>query len=413
MTTIDQTNTGEKDQDAAVLRSHLVDKLRDEQFLRTERVEQAMQTVQRHLFLPEETTARAYEDDHVVTKWAADGKALSSASAPWIVAAMLEDLDVQPGQRVLEIGAGTGYNAALVRELVGPTGSVTSIDIDADVVETARQNLTSAGYDDIHLVTGDGAEGHSAHAPFDRIVATAGCWDIPAAWWEQLTKSGRLVIPLRWRGDSRIVAFGRDGDRLISERIFMGGFIPMRDHGSERTFTVGPNDAITVTCDSDQDINRDALTGVFEQERSESWSGVTVKDGEPWDVLWLRMASYEAGACRLTTTRDAIAAGHVPEDLPPWTHALVEGTSLAYFTTRSAPEERRCELGTSGYGPAGQELADRISDHIRAWGPDRAATPTITAWRTKPDTSTAYPIISKVNTCLIAEESSPQLPSHR
>ncbi|MGH3932646.1 MAG: hypothetical protein ACRDTF_22035 [Pseudonocardiaceae bacterium] len=103
-------------------------------------VEAAMRAVPRHLFIPDSPAERAYSNENIVTCRDAEGVAVSSASAPGVVAGMLEQLDVQPGHRVLEIGAGTGYNAALLAQLVGPAGQVTTVDIDdrRDARITAR-----------------------------------------------------------------------------------------------------------------------------------------------------------------------------------------------------------------------------------------------------------------------------------
>ncbi|MGH3885395.1 MAG: methyltransferase domain-containing protein [Pseudonocardiaceae bacterium] len=103
-----------------------------------------------------------------------------------------------PGHRVLEIGAGTGYNAALLAHLVGPAGKVTTVDIDSKVVRGARECLAAAGYRGVSVVCGDGEFGYSDHAPYDRIVVTAGAWDLPPAWVDQLAAGGRLVVPLRF-----------------------------------------------------------------------------------------------------------------------------------------------------------------------------------------------------------------------
>lgn len=392
------------DTPASALRDHLIDTLVDTGHVRTPRVEKTLRKIPRHRFLPGVKLTEAYTDLPVVTKWSADdsSRALSSASAPWIVADMLEDLDLQPGHRVLEIGAGTGYNAALIAELVGPTGTVTTIDIDPDITARAKTNLAATNFTMIRVITGDGAAGYPQGAPFDRIIATAGCWDIPPAWWDQLTNDGRLVLPLRWRGDSRIVAFTRTGQYMTADTIRAGGFIPMRDHHDENVFAIA-DAAATIQCDPDQDITQDNLTDIFQQARTESWSDVTVRNGESWDVVWLRMASYEPRACRLTTTSEAIAAGHVPADLLTWTHAIAEHDSLAYVTTRRIlGTDSHWEIGAAGYGRDGQELADRICGHIREWNPDRTAIPTITISRTETDAAPAYPIIPKPSGHIVA-----------
>ncbi|MEU6745221.1 methyltransferase domain-containing protein [Spirillospora sp. NPDC046719] len=214
-------------------RAHLVNHLTEAGDLRTPAIQAALRTVPRHLFVPSVPLADAYADRVLVTRRDVDGTALSSASQPSIVANMLEQAQPSPGARVLEIGAGTGYNAALLRHLVGPDGHVTTIDVLADVADDARRNLTAAGYDDVDALTGDGAAGAPDAAPFDLIVVTTGAWDIPAAWWAQFAPTGRIVVPLRWRGLTQSLALDHapaQADRpahLTSRSMYLCGFIPM------------------------------------------------------------------------------------------------------------------------------------------------------------------------------------------
>ncbi|MFC4010527.1 methyltransferase domain-containing protein, partial [Nonomuraea purpurea] len=166
-----ETNTARKEEGTdRAFRDAMVDKLRDWGGVRTAPVEAAMRAVPRHVFVPEASLEQAYGHDSVITHRDENGRAISSASGPGVVAAMLEQLDVQPGDRVLEIGAGTGYNAALVAELSGPGGHVTAVDIGADIVAGARRGLTAAGFDRVKVVHGDGAAGHPEDAPYDRII---------------------------------------------------------------------------------------------------------------------------------------------------------------------------------------------------------------------------------------------------
>jgi protein-L-isoaspartate(D-aspartate) O-methyltransferase len=199
---------------AEVLRAQLVDQLRERQVIRTCRVEAAMRATPRHLFLPGTPVEAAYADQAVVTKRDPAGASLSSASQPAIVAMMLEQLDVQPGHRILEIGAGTGYNAALLACLAGPSGQVTTIDLDADVVAGAHNGLAAAGHTTVSVVCADGTLGDPAHAPYDRLIITAGALDLAPAWLEQLADHGRIVVPLRMRGLTRSIAFDREKGHL-------------------------------------------------------------------------------------------------------------------------------------------------------------------------------------------------------
>lgn len=126
---------------------------------------------------------------------ASPGEATSSVSAPYLIAGMLAELDLAPGMRVLEIGAGSGYHAALIASIVGSPELVTTIDIDRAMVDQTRKRLTHLGYGAISVLCGDGHDAVPDGA-FDRIVATVGCNDISPAWTEHLAHEGTLLVPL-------------------------------------------------------------------------------------------------------------------------------------------------------------------------------------------------------------------------
>ena len=140
---------------------------------------------------PDEWQRWVESDEALTTRFKEEGWPSSSSSAPWVMARMIGALDLKPGMRVLEIGTGTGFNAACLSAL-GAT--VTSIEFQADVAEHARDNLAKAGYD-VRVVTGDGVLGAPDGAPFDRLIATAAVHTIPYAWVEQVKEGGRLVVP--------------------------------------------------------------------------------------------------------------------------------------------------------------------------------------------------------------------------
>jgi protein-L-isoaspartate O-methyltransferase len=143
----------------------------------------------------------AYQDDSVITQ-VDDGEPggpegtgvlpSSSASMPTVVAVMLRALDVHDGQNVLEIGTGTGYNAALLAHRLG-AHHVTSVEIDPIVADAARHALNQAGYHGITVVTADGAQGFPSHAPYDRVLSTASCQQIPYPWVAQTVSGGKVM----------------------------------------------------------------------------------------------------------------------------------------------------------------------------------------------------------------------------
>jgi protein-L-isoaspartate(D-aspartate) O-methyltransferase len=207
----------------------LVDQLRERGVIRSHSVARAFAAIPRHRFLPSFPLERVYRIDQAIpTHFDRAGVPISSSSAPVIMAVMLEMLEIEPGQRVLEVGAGTGYNAALMGRLVGKDGSVTSIDIDPEATAEAATNLDEAGIGGVHVVSGDGWLGEPGRT-FDREMVTAECWDISPHWVDQLAEGGVLVLPL-WLcpGLTLAVAFEKRGATLVSRSLANCGFMPLR-----------------------------------------------------------------------------------------------------------------------------------------------------------------------------------------
>lgn len=212
---------------AGKLRNALVDQLKEAGVLTDARVERAMRAVPRHLFVPDVDLETAYANEAIPTK-TVDGLTVSSISQPAMVAIMLEQLQPREGERILEIGAGTGYNAALLGELVGAGGFVTTVDIDDDIVADAQANLARAKVANVQAVCADGGFGYAPHAPYDATMATVGLWDIAPEWLAQVRDGGRLVAPLKLNGIQECVAFRRKGDLLVSYKVCRCGFILVR-----------------------------------------------------------------------------------------------------------------------------------------------------------------------------------------
>jgi protein-L-isoaspartate(D-aspartate) O-methyltransferase len=227
----------------------LVDSLTSKKWITQSRVESAFRVVPRHFFLPDLPLEEVYGDKAIVTK-TQNGVPVSSSSQPAIMAVMLEQLDLSDGDNVLEIGAGTGYNAALLSHLVGATGLVTTLEIDEDVVAWARNNLERANVCNVELVHADGGLGYSPNAPYACVIATVGVWDLTPHWIEQLRDGGTLVAPLWFHTLQFSIAFEKHGSTLISNSICPCGFMRLRGaFAGPETFlnidglTVGVEDA--------------------------------------------------------------------------------------------------------------------------------------------------------------------------
>ncbi|MFI5492265.1 methyltransferase, FxLD system [Actinoplanes sp. NPDC051859] len=365
-----------------ILRARMVERILAGQRL-APAVEAVLRHVERHRYVPDAPIGDAYNEQAVITHTAPDGTHLSCASGPMIVAAMLDALQVQPGQNVLEVGAGTGYNAALLASLTGVAGQVTTLDINADVTAAARRNLDDTGYHHVRVITRDGAEGAAEHGPYDRIIVTVGAWDIPRTWWDQLVPGGRLVLPLRWRGTTRAVAFTKRDDYWESDWVFLCGFVPMIGQPGEHSNTIDPERLVTLHYDTDQPTDVDALQGVLDRERIEVWSDATVGGEEPFDRIWLRLTATDDRTIRIQAEQQAVTSSLCTPAIPVRSPALVEGGSLAYLTIRrSDGQPGRWQLGATGHGPDGEQLATRIADEITAWDTDRTADPRMVAYPT-------------------------------
>src|SRR6266496_2115006 len=139
------------------LRAQMLEKVQKVGYAQRSEVERVLRDTPRHEFVPDAGLEAAYNPwQAVVTHRFEDGRSLSCASAPFVVAMMLDQLSIEPGNRILEIGAGTGYNACLLAQLTGRPDLVTTIDLDPDVTAQASRALATAGYGDVHVVTGDG-----------------------------------------------------------------------------------------------------------------------------------------------------------------------------------------------------------------------------------------------------------------
>ena len=383
--------------DLSALRQKLVDELKGNDYIESEQVEAAFLNVSRHLFVPGEPLDKVYSDEAITTKRNTDGVPISSSSQPAIMAIMLEQLALEPGHRVLEIGAGTGYNAALMAHIVGDTGYVVTVDIDEDIVTAAREHLSAAGFDNVEVVCADGGFGHPDGAPYDRIVLTVGAWDVVPAWGEQMKTEGRLLLPLSLGGTQVSVAFERADGRFESVSVKGCGFMGIRGHAAapESGAALGASHGLHLSVNDDRAVNGELVYGWLTGLSEDRPTTVTV---EPSDVLYgglgLWLGLHERGLCQLHASGEPAGRSFVP--------AVVEfnsGTSKYTVTAGLLGEYGMClftrparrlhsqgathrsgevELYVRSYGE-GENLAEHLIHQVIAW--DQAGRPSLEGLR--------------------------------
>ncbi len=360
----------------------------------------AFARVPRHLFLPGVPLDGVYADDAVVTR-DEGGVPTSSSSQPSLMARMLDQLQVGAGDRVLEVGTGTGYNAALLATL---GAAVTTVELQPEVAAAATEHLATAGVrvaqdtaaaGSVVVVTGDGAA--PPGGPYDRVIVTAGCWSLPGPLLDSLADGGVLVAPLRINGVELVLALDRDGATLSGAGGIPCGFMPLRG-GDARPWRWPLGAGGFATADADLgDEGRGAL------DRLLATPGRSLDDplglGEDERILdallWLGLQGDPL-----------ISLMQPSEGRPPWTVALdVLPASLLVIELTARFDRvagavlhggegalRSCRAGMAAWravgapGPAALELTIEPSGDRAGWslpfpGPDGAATMTRGAHR--------------------------------
>ncbi|MBL8901638.1 MAG: protein-L-isoaspartate(D-aspartate) O-methyltransferase [Planctomycetes bacterium] len=206
--------------DFAAQRAAMVEEQLRARGIRDPRVLRVMGALPRELFVPEEIRERAYEDNAQPLSHGA------TISQPYIVAAMTEALALTGVERVLDLGTGSGYQAAILAELVP---EVFSVELMPELATSAAERLARLGYRNVAVRAGDGRAGWPEHAPYDAILCAAAADDIPAAWLEQLREGGRCIAPLE-SGDAgqQLQLLEKRRGRWRRKSLFPVRFVPLR-----------------------------------------------------------------------------------------------------------------------------------------------------------------------------------------
>ena len=198
------------------------------------RVLEAMASVPRHLFVPAEARAQAYGDHALPID---EGQTISQ---PFIVALMAQALCLTKTDRLLELGTGSGYAAAVFSLLAG---EVYTIERWPSLAQSAEARLRDLGYSNVHTFTGDGTEGLAAYAPFDAIVVSAAAPWVPQPLREQLSEGGRMVIPVGGRNEQLLLRVARTNHQIHTERLGEVRFVPLiGDHAWQAATSTQPAD---------------------------------------------------------------------------------------------------------------------------------------------------------------------------
>lgn len=357
------------------LREQLVDELLFRKVLSSERVASALREVPRHVFLSHIDPASVYRDEAFLAKSGPGGVPVSGSTQPAITAIMLEQLDARPGQRVLEIGAGTGYNAALLAHLVGEAGSVVTVDIEEDLVLRARERLAACGFGRVTVGCGDGASGWPTGAPYDRIILTAGAWDLAPAWLDQLVPDGRLVLPLalcRWVQYS--IAFVPANGHLESAAISPCGTMRLRGAfgGPGVALPLDGEPGIFAGFGERREVDTRALGAAMRRPGDDEPTGVLLEPAfsDEWDGLELWLAITDPDIGRLMAVGPASFGDLVPAffSAPGLTATdVLLGADGCAVLARREHGDGAFEVTARPFGAQGGALARRLAGQVRAW----------------------------------------------
>jgi len=282
------------------------------------RVLKAMRTVPRHEFVPPRQRRRAYLDLPLAIGHR------QTISPPFVVAYMTETIEPKPEDKVLEIGTGSGYQAAVLSGLVR---DVYTIEIVESLGRGAAKVLDRLGYENVHVKVGDGYQGWPEHAPFDKIIVTCSPEAVPRPLVEQLKEGGRMIIPLGERYQQVFHLFEKQDGELVQTRLIPTLFVPMTGISEEqRTLQPDPLNPRVINGDFELDENDDGLADHWHYQRQTELSDAGAPSGE----RFLRIENEEPQRLAQALQGMAIDGRKIA--------ALRVAFHVEYSNTRSGPE---------------------------------------------------------------------------
>ncbi len=362
--------------DPELLLKRMVDRLAKGP-IRTPAIEQAFRQVPRHHFLPDIPLDEVYRDQNVTTK-EEGGVRLSSSTAPWVMASMLEQLQPEPGQRILEVGTGTGYNAAILARLVTDTGEISTVDVDDEVIRGAVQGLARAGHDGHKTPKGaarvtarasDGFLGDPDGAPWDAMLVTVRTATIPRAWVEQISPGGRLVVPFALRSvrhGQLSVGFEVREDHLVGSSYVDCDFILPRGDMSMVGRDLQLRDSRGLLwSDAGGDLSTEQILGLFDHPAYHRLAPIQADVRELIEDFQMWLVAHDADSFSLVARDEHLAW----EKLTPMIErpgqfrgagGLCDGSGLAMLGFSPSRE-----LVIVSHGSP--TCADRLSDRLLRW----------------------------------------------
>ncbi|MBL7100976.1 MAG: protein-L-isoaspartate(D-aspartate) O-methyltransferase [Nanoarchaeota archaeon] len=190
--------------------------------IKDEKVLESFSKIPRHLFVPGEMISEAYLNIALPIGYE------QTISQPYTIAVMLEALELKKGDKVLEIGTGSGYNAALISHIIGKKGKLFTTEIVPELAEEAKKKIFKLGFRNIKVIVVDGSLGYEKEKPYDKIIITAACREVPAPLIKQLKNNGILVAPVGHRYEQEMLRVKKVGKKLDVKKLGFFVFVPLK-----------------------------------------------------------------------------------------------------------------------------------------------------------------------------------------